>query len=130
MNKNPDKLAKEIIQRLNGPIRLYANMANIAAEIFYLKNVLGCNSEVMADVMQIFHQRIVELEFDEILNHQMQYANRLIGYKGKLEFEEINKIKSICDEIHALKMLDFKADDEIELEFKNNINKISKNLSR
>lgn len=56
-------------------------------------------------------------KLDDLVSRQMLYAIRIAQTAGKIEYEEMHKLFSLCDEIYALRKLGLAAASEMEREF-------------
>lgn len=50
---------------------------------------------------------------DQLLDHQVRYASRLACAPGKLIYEEMHKLFSLLDEVHALRASGYSGDDAL-----------------
>ena len=71
----------------------------------------------VARMRQQFHDALARAEAPDVLTHQIRYALRLANAPGPLIYEEMHKLFSLCDEIHALRSLGLPADDALLRQF-------------
>ena len=57
-----------------------------------------------------FKSYLVQYDFVDLLDRQIDYALNLINFEGELEYEDIHKLFILCDEIEALRRLELNMD--------------------
>jgi hypothetical protein len=65
-------------------------------------SIAGCK-----EIVDAVRQYCATYGFDDLLANQMAYAVRLASAPRDLEYEEIHKLFSLCDEIEALRLFGF-----------------------
>lgn len=95
----------------------YPVAGSIGLNLFLLLNK-GVEIQILLD---IFKKRLVDWELSDVLDHQMTYAIRLSGWDGELLYEEIHKLFSLCEEIHALKELSLPFSVELYEQFEKSV---------
>ena len=103
-------LIKSIENKLETPVKLTHQAATIAFELFMLMI-----REIKPDtkVQHLFGRFFEQLSvwgLEDLIEIQADYAIRISSYNGKLEYEEMHKLFSLCDEIYALECLGQKLD--------------------
>lgn len=83
--------------------------------LLYLHSTLESKSS--KSLLARYRDCVKEAGFLDLLEHQMGYAIRLARSKASLLPEEMFKLFSLADEIHALKVLGFSAPDPVEREY-------------
>ena len=79
----------------------------VAYEFFLLLFVFNKKSATVENMLSAFKKRLFDWELEDLLHRQVEYANTLANSKGNLEYEEMHKLFSLCDEIHGLEKLGF-----------------------
>ena len=91
-----------------------------ASEIAYNIYVLAAYFKLIEETEKLksdFVPRLLYWDLENILDIQINYALRLAESSGKLEYEEMHKLFSLCDEIHALEFVGLNVDDEKKMAF-------------
>jgi hypothetical protein len=122
--RTADDLIEEMQHALGRPLRLPGDAASIALNVFLLTQVhgLAANPRVR-DLAARLDAAIREANLEEVLSNQLRYAIRLGMAPGRLIWEEMDKLLSVCDEIHALHALGFTASDQLQAEFEISVRK-------
>jgi hypothetical protein len=125
MNKNKKNILKKIYMDLKCKKISRHFLSYLGYNIFLIKKLsLGEENEynsIKSNYFDILNQN----NLNNLLEENIKYAIRLIEYPGKLEYEEMHKLISLCDENFALKELGLFIDNSIFLEFEKKLkNKI------
>jgi hypothetical protein len=82
--------------------------------LFLVSRVLGLAQDPrLLQLDEAFHRVVRDAGLEDLLNHQLGYAIRVADAPGDLSYEEMHKLFSLADEIHALRELGFEADDSL-----------------
>lgn len=87
--------------------RLHHQVAAIASELWALVRRDGREAMEVAsaDLKAMFADAVDKKGMTDIANHQAAYAIRLAGSPGDLLYEEMHKLFSLADELHALQAM-------------------------
>lgn len=116
------RMIDSIEERLSAEVRLPHQACSIAYDIFKLmfKHQLGDDSRVN-ELASKFISLLPEWELEDLIVRQSQYAQRIADYEGSLEYEEMHKLLSLCDEIHSLEYLGLNFNENLKEEFEESI---------
>ena len=119
---NKDRLVDSIEERLNTEIRLPHQACSIAYDIFMLmhKHELVDDRHVQ-ELASKFVSLLPEWELEDLIMRQAQYAQRIADHDGILEYEEMHKLFSLCDEIYSLEYLGLNFNEKLKQEFEESI---------
>lgn len=107
-----DELLDATGRELSRPLRLPHQAATVAMNLFLLTQVHGLAEDPRVTALQDrFHEALGDRSLDTVLADQLDYASRLATAPGPLLYEEMHKLFSLADEIHALRGLGGVADD-------------------
>ncbi|NHZ99182.1 hypothetical protein [Massilia sp. CCM 8734] len=120
MKENANDLLHSISVRLDRESFLANQAAGIGFDLFLAKFVYEIPDALTRDIFLKFWERINRSKIENILVNQINYALRLAA-PGQLEYEEVNKIFSLCDDVYALAILGFKAPEELIAEFEDKV---------
>jgi hypothetical protein len=85
----------------------------MALDLFLLSQVHGSATDpAVANLLRGFREAVTRAGLGDVLNHQIAYASRLAGSLSPLSYEEMHKVFSLCDEIHALQALGYELPDD------------------
>ena len=80
----------------------------VAFEFFLLIYILKEKDEKkIRKLYSVFINQLSNWNLENLLDRQIEYAIKLADSEGKLEYEEMHKLFSLCDEIYALETLGF-----------------------
>lgn len=113
------KLLSRVKEKLKERSRNVNQAAVLAYELCMLKTVYG--DQDYTELLNDFRSYIASNHFEDLLVRQMDYLLRLIEYEGKLEYEEVSKVFSLCDEIEALRHLGFSVDETVYLQYESSL---------
>ena len=119
---NKKSLIKSVQEGLTRDIKLPHQACSIAYEIFLLGYALKLEGD--SDVKGLITAFVTSLsnwELDDLLIRQVGYAIRLAEADGKLEYEEMHKLFSLCDEIYALEFIGLNFDNDLKIDFEESI---------
>jgi hypothetical protein len=95
---------------IDGAISRAYQASAVAMSLFLLTHVHGLgSSERVTKLRQRLDSAVRDAELD-VLPNQVRYATSLAEAKGPLEYEELHKLFSLLDDIHALRQLGFTID--------------------
>jgi hypothetical protein len=95
------------------PLKLHYQASSIALDLYLLRAVQGfANDAEVKELVARFRDLVHTAGLDDLLANQIRYAVRIAAADGQLLYEEIDKLMSLCDEIHALRGLGFFADEQ------------------
>lgn len=108
-----DSLISSTRQALDN-IRLPHQASSLAMNLFRLSHVyrLADDPRVRPMVLR-FLELLTEPRFSDLLEQQIEYAMRIAQSRGSILYEEMFKIFSLCNEIHALQVLGLKVEREV-----------------
>lgn len=116
------RLIREAQQALARPVTRPYQASAIAVKLFLLSEVHGLRGdERLVHLVQNFEQALHRAGLEDVLVHQLRYASDLSKAPGVLQYEEIHKLLSLCDEIHALRSLGHIAAEELLQGFVTNV---------
>lgn len=94
--------------------------SSVARDLFLLSHVYGLADDPRVRPMILrFFELLTEAGFPDLPEHQIRYAMRIADPShAPILFDEMFKIFSLCDEIHALQMLDLQVGEELYAEYK------------
>jgi hypothetical protein len=116
--QNEDELIQDTDDALGRPLGLPHQAASIAMNLFLLSQVYGLAEDPrVRDLGRRFKTAVQGAGLESVLSSQLRYAIRLASAPGRLMFEEIHKLFSLCDEVHALRALGFAADTQLLADF-------------
>ena len=106
-----DTLFRDTEEMLARPMERPHQASAIAMNLFLLSLVHGLAQDprVMA-LRATFEQAMQRAEMTDLLARQLEYASQLATAGRSLLYEEMHKLLSLCDEIHALRALGFDVD--------------------
>ncbi|MEM7105929.1 MAG: hypothetical protein AAF502_22530 [Bacteroidota bacterium] len=97
------RLIKSVEKRMNGMVKLPHNASTIAYELFVLSYCFKQENDPEVKMLrEVFLEKLKDWAFNDLLKRQVNYAIKLATANGRLEYEEMHKLLSLCDEIHAL----------------------------
>ena len=115
---NVEDLIQDAQVALGRPLKLPHQAASVAMNLFLLTQVHGlAEDRRVRDLGERFEAAVRAAGLEDVLSSQLRYAIRLASAPGRLIFEEIHKLFSLCDEIHALRALGFTADAQLFADF-------------
>lgn len=95
--------------------RLPHQAVSIAMDLFFLIRAFGSKEPLVDDLVQSFFVSLSGWGMEDLLATQIDYARTLAAAPGELEYEEMHKLFSICDEIQAMREIGLSIEDS-ELE--------------
>lgn len=107
-------------QKLERDRVLPGDASEIAYNIYALAVCFKLTEEV-EKLKSDFVPRLLYWNLENILETQINYAIRLADFSGKLEYEEMHKLFSLCDEIYALEFIGLTVDDKKKMTFLNSL---------
>lgn len=119
---NSQKLIESIKRQLRRDVRLPHQASAIACDLLVLARQLGQsgNPEVR-DLTSEFTDRLRHWGLSDLLVRQVNYAIRIAASEGRLEYEEMHKLFSLCDEIFALECAGLEMDQSLRDKFERSI---------
>lgn len=112
------KLLDSVRRALDRPFRLAHQAGAVAMDLFRLRSLHGLAGDPQVDALVArFGERLREADLDDLLGHQLRYIVRLASASGPLEYEEMHKLFSLCDEVHAIRSLGLSSDPALVDEF-------------
>jgi hypothetical protein len=108
-----DTLLRDTEEMLARPMERPHQASAIAMNLFLLSLVHGLAQDPRVMVLRAgFEQALQRAEMTDLLGRQLEYASQLATAGRSLLYEEMHKLLSLCDEIHALRALGFDVDQE------------------
>lgn len=115
-------LLNSINSRLLSNDQLPHQASTIAYDLFLLKSKFGQTTYFQDhDLVSTFIEKLNIWELEDLMMIQVNYAMRIANSDGNLEYEEINKLFSLCDEIHALHYLGLDIDCNLKVKYEESI---------
>src|SRR5947209_7012692 len=116
----------ELVASVSGKLAKQPELPYQAAALGYQLHMLmvcygGDRDEELKGLAGAFRAYIENHHLEELVANQIEYVSRLINSGRKLEYEEIHKIFSLCDEIEALRRLGLECDDATYLQYQNGL---------
>ena len=106
-----DQLLDRTTRALTRPFRLPHQASSVARDLFELAHVHGLVDDPrFTQLRGAFDGAVAAAGIDDLLAHQLRYASRLAAAPEPLTYEEMHKLLSLCDEIHALRSLGFSSE--------------------
>jgi hypothetical protein len=103
--KRTDRQARLIRRRLSRTARLPHEAAALGYELFRAMSNDHLVAEEKQELLKEYVKFLERSGMQDLLREQILYAERLALYDGPLEYEEMHKLYSLCDEIKALSQL-------------------------
>ena len=97
--------AQEIRRAIDRGAALPHQAAALAMQLFLLRLDPEENRSESQRLVDEFFRCVPLWGMEDLLSVQVEYARRLAASPGTLEYEEMHKLFSLCDEIQALKEL-------------------------
>jgi hypothetical protein len=98
------RLSKSISEQLSKPLQDRHRAAALAYDICALAHLANEGSGVR-ELQAAFMQALKEANLSDVLSNHIDYAVSLATCKRNLEYEEMHKLFSLCDEIEALQSI-------------------------
>jgi hypothetical protein len=103
-----EELIHESDAALARPLVSRHEASALAMNVFLLLQVAGLATDPrVAELRRRLDEAVRSAGFDDIAATQADYAIRLAVARGRLEYEEMHKLLSLADEIHALRQLGY-----------------------
>ena len=100
------ELITEVSKRLAGEVDLPHKASTIGYYLFLLFHNFGAYGDEKVEAFRSkFLKSLPDWDFADLLQHQMDYAKRIADSEGELEYEDMFKLLSLCDEIYGLEKL-------------------------
>jgi hypothetical protein len=107
-----DRLIKQARRELARPVRVKDDAALIALRLYLLSDVCRLADDPrVTELRDLFRENSGGWSGDELLASRVEYASRLAN--SPLMMEEMFKLFSLLDEIHALQALGFSVDEPV-----------------
>lgn len=117
-----NSLLESVHSRLEGEVSLPHQASAIAYDLFILTFKLGQSTNFRnQNLVSVFISKLQYWELDDLIIRQVKYAIRIANSNGKLEYEEMHKLFSLCDEIYALDYLGLDLDKGLIVEYEESI---------
>lgn len=107
---------EKLVAALQREIRLPYQAAALGYQLFSYFRV--CPDDAAGLICE-FHARLQLSGMSDVREQQMRYAAHLAAAPRLLEYEEMHKLLSLCDEIEALGALGLSASEHMKDEFEN-----------
>jgi hypothetical protein len=112
--RRADALLCETAAALTRPLNLPAQCVAVASNLFLLVQVHGLGQDPRVRGLQEQFRAIADTgPCQDLLSHQLRYGSRLASAPGQLLYEELHKLFSLADDVHALRALGFSADQSL-----------------
>ena len=106
-----ETLIQETRNILRRPVTLPHQASSVAMNIFLMSTVHDAAEDPRVRSLRENLREVIQSSgMDNLLERQLSYASRLASAPGELLYEEMHKLFSLCDEIHALGSLGFSAE--------------------
>lgn len=116
-----EELVKSVKRKLKRPLILNHQAASVAYELFRLVDEFGNEDLEINNLLDQFKIHLTQNALENISILQANYAIKLAGFTGDLEYEEIHKLYSLRDEIYALEYLGFSLPREKKKKLEDNL---------
>jgi len=90
---------------IEGEVHSPHDAAEIASNIFALLSRFGAEDPEVRQLASKFVARLSEWGLEDLLEQRVEYAMRLADSAGDLEFEEMHKLLSLCDDVFELESI-------------------------
>lgn len=122
--RDKDTLIKGVQKKLEGSVRLPHQACVIGYDLFLLAHLLKLRSDPQVkDLISTFIHSLPTWSLNDILNRQVNYAIRIAESEDNLEYEEMHKLLSLCDEIYALEYIGLNFDKNLKNRYEESIRK-------
>ncbi len=109
-----DALLRDTEDSLGRPLERSHQASAIAMNLFLLSQVHGLAEDPrLTALREAFEHALQHADMTDLLARQIEYASQLATAGRSLLYEEMHKLLSLCDEIHALRALGFDVDQEL-----------------
>jgi hypothetical protein len=98
-----DEILERVERAMTRPLQLPHQAAAVAIDLFRL-GARGDDPHI-ATLSERFRARLRDAGLHDVLDEQLRYAIRLASDGGALAYEEMHKLFSLCDAIHAMQWL-------------------------
>jgi hypothetical protein len=117
-----DELFDAARSGLARPFRLPADAAPVAMNLFMLTQVHQLTDDPrVVELQERYREALGGRPPEEILANQLDYASRLAAAPGPLLYEEMHKLFSLADQVHALRGLGYTAADAVVRRFESDL---------
>ncbi len=117
--KQRNKLIESIEKEINASVALPHQAATIGFELFLLIIDERKHNAQLDLLLKLYLEKLPIWGFDNLHVILANYAILISSFNGELEYEEMHKLFSLCDEIYALDYLGLNLNEEK----KNELNK-------
>jgi len=122
--RDKDTLLNSVQKKLEGTVRLPHQACVIGYELFLLAYLLKLDKDPQVNnLISTFTYRLPTWGLKELLNRQVNYAIRIAESEYNLEYEEMHKLLSLCDEIYALEYIGLNFDENLKNHYEESIRK-------
>lgn len=83
---------------------------SIGSELYELRLQAECDEGQLQELVNRFLNRLSDWGLNNLLAIQVGYARDLAASPGALEYEEMHKLFSLCDEVWALQVIGVSSD--------------------
>ncbi len=111
----------EIEKKLNGGTLRKDQLFEIAERLLRLDIQKQVNDTDLRSLQWSLSLKLEEYGSSGIIDNQMRYAIKLATYPGKLSYEEMHKLFTLCDVIYALEKLSLKFDISLKILFEKTV---------
>lgn len=103
-----------IEKKLNESTLSKHQVLDIADDLFLLIQIDDeLEKNLLNELRSTFLETLTRLNMLDLMQNQMNYAIKIAEAPGKLLYEEMHKLFSLCDTIHALESLGLNSDDHL-----------------
>ena len=106
---------KEIKRKLKQESCMPFQASSIAQTLF-LENEQN-NNEDTVKLISLFLNKLIEWDLERLWFKQLNYGKAIADSEFDLEYEEMHKLYSLCDEIYCLEKIGLKTNENIKKEF-------------
>ena len=117
-----DEILAAILEALAREISLPHQASTVGYYLFLLLHVHNARGNPDVEGIRLrFLQSLPQWRFEGLLQHQIDYARRIADSEGNLEYEDMFKLMTLCDEVHGLEELGLNVPLEKKAEFEKSV---------
>lgn len=122
--RDKDTIIKNVQKKLEAPVHLPYQASVIGYDLFLLSYLLKLSKDPQVkDFISTFIYRLQAWGLNDLLDRQVNYAIRISESENNLEYEEMHKLLSLCDDIYALEYIVLKFDKNLKTRYEESIRK-------
>lgn len=119
-----ENLIKKVKRNLSGNIKLPHQASSIGYDLFLLSYVFDLKDDPqVSSLVTEFIDSLSKWNLADLIERQVAYAIKIADSEGKLEYEEIHKLLSLCDEIYALNFIGLDINEDLKPKYDTSLRK-------